>query len=775
MKCIYGLLFLFCIWLLLPVQNKLADMPLSFALYDRGDQLLGARIASDEQWRFEALDSVPYKFEKALLAFEDKNFYNHFGVDFKAVLRAMHLNVQERRVVSGASTLSMQLMRLHNTRARRTLIRKIGEVMRALKYECHYSKEEILLMYITHAPFGGNIVGLEAASWRYLGKSPHQLSWAESCMLAVLPNAPSLINLSKNRDKLLSKRNKLLEKLYVLDIIDEVEYNLAVLEPIAPKPQRLPNLATHFLEHVRHNSDSNHFDSSLDYEKQQLLNEVVDMHHLINHQKGIYNLGAVVVNNYTNSIEAYVGNTNGRLNENANNMIESARSSGSILKPILYALALEDGLIAPDGLAMDVPLSIGGFSPKNYSRTYAGVETYSNVIAKSLNVPSVTLLQKYGIKRFLTNLRTLGFSTLNYSEDYYGLPLILGGGEVSLIDLVGAYSGMARILHTYTQNSSRYEEDPFKKPSFSIDNQKHEGKLGYEAHLLSAGSVWATLKAMKKVVRPNAEGQWERFENARPVHWKTGTSYGNKDAWAIGVTPKYTVGVWVGNSNGTPQPDIIGASSAGSVMFDIFNFLDISTQFEVPFDDMKEVDLCSHSGQMASKHCHTRKSDWLPSTCISNQICAYCKPALIDESNGLLVYRDCAVSHSVKDTSYFILPPLAAHYYKLSNPTYQGMPPFHPSCQDYTKQESQMAFEYPREDVSVFIPIDLSGVKEKCVFKAQHKNQEALMYWHLNDRYLGSTSEIHHMAVAVNAGEYKLTIQDELGHEVSQMVTVVSN
>ena len=770
----YYCIVLFCLWLAIPPKSELDNKPMSFVLFDKNDELLGARIARDEQWRFPEMDSIPSKFEQALLHFEDKNFYTHFGVDFGAVARALYHNVKQNKVVSGASTITMQLMRMHNPTSSRTIFQKCKEILKAFRYECHYSKKDILRNYATHAPFGGNIVGLEAASWRYLGKSPFNLSWAESCMLAVLPNAPSLIHLNRNRNRLLEKRNTLLTKLHGVGLIDDIEYRLAKLEPIAPRLNPLPNWAPHFLERVKHSSSEKRFISSLRFDLQSLLSEVVENHNTINQQKGINNLSAIIVNNHSRKIEAYIGNTTGSSHENYNDMVERPRSSGSILKPILYALAIDDGMITPDEIANDTPLSIGGFSPKNYARNYHGAIPYSEVVSKSLNVPSVNLLYDYGINRFLKSLQSLGVTTLNQSAGHYGLPLILGGGDVCLNDLVSVYSGMADVLNTFNAKSAQYEKGDFSPLIFSNSDEKERRELGYQKHQLSAGAIWAMFKAMSRVERPNAEGQWEKFESAKPIHWKTGTSFGNRDAWAIGVTPKYTVGVWVGNSNGDPQHDIIGVSAAGTVLFDIYNFLDIGVPFDIPYDDLREVKICSHSGQIASGECQQYRYDYIPISCTTKHTCQYCMKTFVNSQTGTRVYQDCSDAAVIIDTSYFVLPPLAAFYYRQNHPTYSGLPPLDQACSDLTTRNSTIQFEYPREDVTIYIPHDLSGLKEKCVFKAKHINGNGKIFWHINDQYLGETEELHHLAVDLDAGKHKVTIQDESGSSVSHWVSVVN-
>ena len=758
--------------MVLPFHSNLNERPLSYIVFDKHDELLGARIAKDGQWRFPEMDSIPHKFETALLTFEDKDFYSHVGIDFSSLCRAFYQNIKEKRIVSGASTLTMQLMRLHYPDSDRNVMQKVKEILLALKYELHHSKKEIINKYATHAPYGGNVVGLETASWRYYGKTPAKLTWAESCMLAVLPNAPSLIHPGRNRTQLLNKRNRLLSKLLDNNVLDSMEYQLALLEPLADKPPALPSGANHFIEFSKSKTKSMRFESTIDRTFQEQVNAVVENHRQVNVSKGIFNAGIVVMDNKSKNVIAYVGNTRARDHENYNDMVQAPRSTGSILKPLLYASAINDGLILPEQLATDIPISINGFSPKNYNKKCHGAISYSQVISKSLNIPSVTLLKTYGQERFLNELKEYGFTTFNRTSGHYGLPLILGGGDVKLWDLAKVYSGLASVVTTFNAHDAKYTTGEFGN---IVCNRREKAKLkeySFDPAVISAGSAWSALKAMEMLERPNADGNWEKFQSSKKIHWKTGTSFGNKDAWAVGVTPQYTVAVWMGNSSGEGRPDVIGVSAAGSVLFDVFNLLTITEEFEAPLDDLVYKSICMQSGHVAGEHCTNYIDRLVPQVDYQKAICPYHQPVLLNPENGKRVYQACAEGSTV-DTSWFVLSPTMAYHYKRFNPSYASLPEFDDACSDHQQGDHQMEFVYPKEDSDLFIPVDLHGEKEQCVFKANHKDMSSTIFWHLNNRYIGKTNDFHELSVELETGEYVLSIQDETGLTLSHTIRVL--
>lgn len=751
--------------LCIPVRHLFSD-PYSSVVEDRAGHLLAAQIAADDQWRFPLSDHIPEDFKKALICYEDKRFYRHPGVDILAVLRAVKLNILAGSIKSGASTITMQVARLSRKDKPRTIVQKLIEMAIALKLELVYSKEEILELWSAHAPFGGNIIGLEAASWRYFYKSPDLLSLGEAACLVVLPNAPSLIHPGKNRELLREKRDSLLLKMYQKAYISELDYELAVFEPIPNVPHPLPQLAPHVLQYLKkQQSTGERFVTTLDRNIQENLNSIADYHSDINRQTGIENLSVLVLDTYSGEVLGYVGNSPGQGDEYAVDMVQGLRSSGSVLKPLLYAEMLDRSQILPSSLVLDIPTHIQGFHPENYNRDYLGAVPADEAISKSLNVPAVRSLQEYGVPLFLNDLRKMGFKGFKNDADHYGLSLILGGGEISLWELCGVYASMGRTLIRYNEEESKYNTGDFRPPSLhQVEKYKADA---YYPDVLSAGAVYHAFTAMEQLVRPDDEGQWKKLATSRRIAWKTGTSFGHKDAWAIGVSRKYTIGVWVGNADGEGIHGLVGVKKAAPVLFDILNSLPDNTWFEKPMDALEPVAVCAVSGYKSGAHCPVTDTVQLLSAAKSGPVCPYHREIYLNDK-GLQVNNTCALLTNAHMEPYFVLPAQAAAYYRKRHPEYRRLPEYDPDCnKETTDSDELIAIAYPAPHAKIYLPSDGNGNKEKIVFKAVHKDPSSTLYWHLDERYLGETKDFHTMQTTSEPGKHRLLVTDEQGNESS--------
>ena len=386
---------------LLCLPEPIFNTPTSTILNDRNGKLLGAKIADDGQWRFPLIDSVPSKFEDCILYFEDEYFYWHPGINPVSVFKAFIQNIKAGDIVRGGSTITLQVIRLSREGKPRTIYEKLIEFVLALRLELRYSKEDILKLYSSHAPFGGNVVGLEAASWRYYNRPPNMLSWGESATLAVLPNAPALIYPGKNQHKLLEKRNRLLDKLASKEIIDPMSCELAKMEPLPGKPNALPQISPHLLDRsIVEGQKGKRIISTIDTDIQQKANRLVAKYYKQYVNNEIYNAALLVIDVKTKQVLAYVGNTPSEYEETGRDvdMITAKRSSGSILKPFLYTWMFNDGELLPKMLLPDIPTQFYGFAPKNFNEKYDGAVPADNALARSLNIPAVRLLQDYGIE-----------------------------------------------------------------------------------------------------------------------------------------------------------------------------------------------------------------------------------------------------------------------------------------------------------------------------------------------------------------------------------------
>lgn len=759
-------------WLCLP--NTIFNVPYSTALYDKDKILLNAIVADDGQWRFPQQDSVPYKFEQAILAFEDQYFYKHPGVNPVSISRALIQNIKKGKVISGGSTISMQVIRLSRNKRSRTIKEKIIEIILATRLELGYSKKNILTMYAAHAPFGSNIVGIEAAAWRFFGTSPDKLSWAEAATLAVLPNAPGLIYPGKNQQRLLIKRNTLLQKLNRLKIIDDETYLLATKEPLPVKPHAIPMLAPHLLaKSVIDGLKGTAIESTIDMNLQTRVNEIIEKHHLRLSENQIHNAAALVIDVSSGSAIAYVGNTTSK-NRNYGNdvdIIQSPRSTGSILKPFLFAAMLNDGELLSNTLVPDIPTSISGYAPQNFNLTYDGMVPARKALSRSLNIPAVKMLQNYGVERFRYVLKKMGMTTIKYSANHYGLSLILGGAEGTLWDIAGMYAGMARTLKNYEENNHAYIDNEYHPNRYTQNRNLNTKKHFVKSGMFDVGSIALTFEAMLEVNRPDIDASWKLYSSSTKVAWKTGTSFGFRDGWAIGITPTNVVAVWVGNASGEGRPGLTGIGTAAPILFEIIGLLETSTWFKTPKDDMVLADICTLSGHRAGTNCDTKQKEWIQKAGTKTTPCTYHQLIHLDMQGKYRVNSDCEDVSKMLHKTWFVIPPAEEYYYQNKNPLYKKLPELRSDCKN--NREKTMDFIYPKEMGNMYIPTELDGKLGKVVFEVAHRKNNAVIYWSLDNNFIGTTTHIHQMGIAPSAGLHVLTLVDDEGQTISEKFTII--
>lgn len=762
------------LWLFICIPRNLFQEGYSTLLYSSEGELLGARIAPDGQWRFPMTQQVPKKFRTCLTTFEDKRFNYHMGVDLFAFARAFQLNLQAGKVVSGGSTLTMQLARLARKNQPRTLRQKLIEISWALYLETIYSKEKILQLYASHAPFGGNVIGVETAAWRYFGRSASNLSWAESATLAVLPNSPALIHPGRNRKQLKAKRDRLLKQLWQIGKIDQIEYELACMEPLPDAPVPLPHDASHLLELIAASKPGQQISSSIHYNLQRQTQNIINQYAAQYRSNHIYNTAALIADVESGEVLAYVGNVDNLTDKQRGgevNVITAPRSTGSILKPFLYAAMLHDGLILPSTLISDVPLNINGFTPQNYNKSFHGAVPAHVAIERSLNVPLVRMLTQYNTGRFMSLLKKLGMTTLRFSEQHYGASLILGGAEGNLWDLCGMYASLARSLSHYHRYNGRYDAGdihpltfiPSASPKEEIQ-RLNDPRLSDQG-LLSYASIWFMLDAMSAVNRPEEESDWQQFDSMKQIAWKTGTSYGGRDAWAIGTTRRYVVGVWVGNASGEGRAGLTGVGNAAPVLFDLFALLPDSPWFDQPFDELEQMPICRKSGHKASAICEEVDTLYMPVSGQQTTLCPYHKLIHLSADGRFRVNSSCESPNRMITKAWFVLPPAQAYYYRNYHVDYNPLPPFKPGCEESSSRSSLINVIYPEHEAILYLPKGFSGEQEMFIFKAVHQDPEATLYWHLDDHYLGETTDLHQMACRADKGLHLLTLMDEQGNQ----------
>lgn len=760
------------------------NAPTSFVITDKSGALLNASIAPDGQWRFPYNSIVPEKFKQCIIAFEDKRFNYHFGVDPIAFSRAIVQDIRNKKVVSGGSTLTMQVMRLSGQNTSRSLLTKLTETIQAVRLECSYSKKSILALYASNAPFGSNVVGLDAAAWRYYGRSAQQLSWGESAALAVLPNAPALVHPGKNNEVLLRKRNSLLDKLVANETIDSTTANLAKLEPLPGAPKPLPQFAPHLLDRYRKeffllkkNNDTlaTRAQTTLDGRLQQQVTAIINQHHEQLKGNQIRNQAAMVVDIETGNILAYVGNVfqpqDASLESNVD-VLAAPRSPGSTLKPLLYASLLSEGSMLPRQLIPDVPTQIGGYTPQNFDLGYDGAVPANRALARSLNIPAVKMLQQFKYQHFYDVLKQCGFTTLTNPADFYGMSLILGGCEIKPYELAGVYSSLARMYLHQQRNKGKFNGDDWFMPKYIQDNillTTHNLQL--TTPLFDYTAIWHTFNAMNEVMRPGEEGLWGYFGSAQHIAWKTGTSFGFRDGWAVGLTPKYCVVVWVGNTTGEGRPELTGINTAAPILFDIFRTLPKANWFTPPQSGFIYMTVCAQSGYKASADCTDVDTIMVSETARNSAVCPYHRMIHLDKTGKYRATENCEAPSAMVHQSWFVLPPTIEYYYRQKHADYKVLPSYLPGCGN--DNNKMLDIIYPDENAKIYVPLEVSGERGKTVFTATHRNSAAKLFWHLDNEYIGTTIQFHQMAVSPPVGMHVLTIVDESGASVTRQFEIL--
>ncbi|RAX55371.1 penicillin-binding protein 1C [Helicobacter sp. 16-1353] len=703
----------------------------SKTMLDRNNEILSIFLNKDEQWHLKNTANLSDKLKIATLTFEDKNFYSHLGFDPIALIRSLYINIKYKRKVGG-STISMQTIKLLQ-KNKRTYFNKIKEIILSLRLESLYSKDEILEMYLNNAPYGGNIVGVSAASLMYFNKSTENLTWAESALLAVLPNAPGLIHLKKNNDILIQKRNKLLQKLRDKQYIDDDNLKLSMSEKL-PTIKRDRNLASHLALRFPQQSI---IISTIDKNIQIILEERLKSYHKKLLNLGINNLAGMIIDTQTSEVLGYAGSQDFFDIEGFGQIdgIIAKRSPGSILKPLLYALAIDDGLIAPQSKLVDAPTFFSNFKPQNASKKYYGLISARESLIKSLNIPFVGLLQDYGYDKFFFKLKDiLGFSDNNFER--YGLSLILGTKELSIEDIARIYVG----LGNYGEFGNIY---------YTKDSTKNPKK-----RLLSKGSAYLTLDAMRYLERMGLEN---RFINKKIFSWKTGTSYGRKDAWAAGTSPKYTIVVWSGNFSGESNPNLFGLNITGELLFNILNDLgDVGGEFDKP-NDLKEITLDSPSGYRYNeeyKHIKSFKAIY-PKMAKPLRYSPFLHNVFINKDKKEVNSLDVDFINAEEITK-IVLPLSLLEYYKEQNI-------------EIKKQTKSLQILYPKNHLSIILTKDFEGENELIVRIANINNGN--VWWYLNKDYIGMDNKTT-KTLRLKAGFYTLSVINDNGDSDSVNFTI---
>ncbi|MFH1008526.1 MAG: penicillin-binding protein 1C [Candidatus Latescibacterota bacterium] len=744
--------------LLFPLPKDQLQRPSSTLIYDRSNRLLRAFTASDDTWRMRCdPNELSPLLIKMVLAYEDRWFRWHPGINPVSILRATITNVRSRKVVCGGSTLTMQIARMMEPKER-NLNSKVVEVFRALQLELFYSKDELLETYFNLAPYGGNIEGIASAAQLYFGKSVSTLSVGEIALLTALPNSPTKLRPDVHPEQAREARDKVLKRLREHGTISAGQYADALSEPVPTKRQPMPFRAPHLARLLRKQyPDRAHITSTIDLRIQDLCLSALRQHLSALRPKGIANGAVVMLDNRTRTVLAMVGSGD-FFEEGSSGQVDGAlapRSPGSALKPFVYAAALDQGLISERSILEDVPVDYSGYRPVNYDEKYHGVVTVRDALMHSLNVPAINLCAALEEKSIYSLLKRAGLSTLGNSQESYGLPLILGACEVNLLELTNLYAALAN--------------GGLGAPARLVsDAPAHQ-----EGRLFSEASAFIVREILSEVARPDLPSCWEFSLNLPKVSWKTGTSYGHKDAWSIGCNPEYTIGVWVGNFSGKGAPAIVGAEVAAPILFDLFNAVTVDRPdgwFEMP-DTVERRLVCALSGMPAQEICPTTTEEWYIPEVSPWQTCAIHTRITVDEETG---YRLCPHCRQGRKTHHEVMsqwPAKLATWMERTGYPVDRIPPHYPPCTSLIAGQGPV-IRSPSERCEYLLREGIAADYQKILLDASVSNNIENIFWFVDGELLYSGSVERKVFYTPTPGKHTLICMDELGRSSKRMLQV---
>lgn len=752
---IFSLVLGYIFYILFPLTKEYLCRPKSTIVFDRKKVPLQIFIARDGVFRIPVtLKEVNPYLIKFLVFKEDKWFRVHPGINPFSIMRALWFNLINRKIVMGGSTITMQVARMMYRRPR-TFKSKFIEALRALQIEISYSKDKILEIYLNMLPYGGNLEGVGTASWFYFGKSPQELSIGEAALLSVIPNSPNRLRPDRNPYLLKKYRDRFLKKLLDNKIISLDQFKEAVKEKVPTQRMPLPFIAPHIARYLHLQYPEQPFIySTIDARLQRLVDGMLKDYLKELDKKGIKNGSVVVVKNKTGEVLALVGSRDffDKADGGQVNGAFARRSPGSTLKPFLYALALDKGIVTPATAILDIPLRFSDYSPKNFDEKFRGIVSMEEALVNSLNMPSVFIEREIGGISFYRLLLKLGFSTLDKGFSHYGLSLILGGGEVRLIDLVNAYRTIAN-YGVYTPLKYLLNEDNTQHPKV----------------VFSPGASYIISEILSKGSRTDLPLVWKYTVDKIKIAWKTGTSNGRHDAWAIGFNPEYTVGIWLGNFSGRSAREISGGSIATPLLFKIFNALPLSELSYKWFKQPEEVGIrkvCSLSGLLPTSLCPLLKDDLYIAGRTITPNCFFHRYYYIDTKTGYRLCSRCRIGREYKKTLFTVLPPLLVNWYKSLGRAVDELPPYAPWC-DCGVENNPPIIEEPHENSTYYL-----DKSKEIVLRCTSYLTNSKVYWFLDDEFIGSVLSGKDLFYEVNnIGKHKLTCIDEQG--VSKAVNII--
>jgi penicillin-binding protein 1C len=716
--------------------------------------LISAYLTNDDKWRLRTdIDDVSPELIKAIIEKEDSWFFWHFGVNPVSIIRAVYSNALSGKRISGASTITMQVIRLLEPRER-THFNKLIEMFRAVQFELHHSKREILEIYLSLLPFGGNIEGVESASYIYFNRPPKQLSLAQSILLCAIPNNPNSRRLDRYNDDIFKVRNHWINYFKNENTFPQTDLDDASDEPIETHRYAIPSLAPHFAYFVKDNYDGDRIKTTLNLRIQQTAEEL-----LLNHinrvfLKGITNGAVLIIDNKTSSVVGYCGSAdfNDVSHSGQVNGITAIRSPGSTLKAALFAHAFDEGILTPQMKIEDIPTDFNGYEPENYDLKFYGNISASFALENSLNIPAVKLLRKVRLENFINLLEECGFNEISNRKKKLGLSLILGGCGVTLAELTRLFTAFARDgeLHQLAYTIDQFDED---------ENIK----------VFSPASSYLTSNILSGRDR-NDIVDLSIYSKLPKFAWKTGTSYGKRDAWAIGFNQNYTIGVWMGNFDGGGSPHLSGAEAAVPLLFDLFNAIDYGSESDW-FNKPREVferEVCAESGLLPTQYCDRTITDYAINNSSHNIICNIHQPVYVNLEETIQYCTGCIPSKDYERKIYPLYDPELTVWLSENNYNFIKPPPHNPDCQAKFTQNGPRILS-PSEDYDYFIEEDS---EQEILLLAASDSKAKTHYWYVNDKFYTKCTPGEKIFLKPENGENKISCLDDKGRDESVSIKV---
>lgn len=727
----------------------------SKVVYSSDNKMLFATLNSQDKWRIKSeLSEITPLLQKTIIEKEDQYFWVHPGVNPISIFRALFYNITKGRRTSGASTITMQVARLLEPKER-TYFGKIKEIFRAFQLELHYSKKEILQMYINLAPYGGNIEGMKSAAWFYLDQKPQTLSLAQIVTLSIIPNNPNMIKPGANLSKLLEDRNHWLDYFKEEKIFENTLIEDAKLEPLNFERQKRPMSAPHLSWRlIKKYPDSLEIHSTINSEIQRKSEEIVRNYMSTIQYMNITNAAVMIADNSKHEVVTYIGSADYQNYRNSGQVdgVQAIRSPGSTLKPYLYALAIDKGLITPKMIMADVPINFNGYAPQNYDQKFRGLVSVETALSQSLNIPAVKILNDYGVNSFINMLIRGGFRRVRTDHKKLGLSLILGGCGVKLEELCNLFSS-------------------FSHNGVYIPNTMIRGaKTGNPDRIISEAASYLITENLTRLERPDLPIMWGNSSNLPQIAWKTGTSYGRRDAWSVGYNKDFTIAVWIGNFDGKGTPELTGAQMATPLLFQLFNAIDV-TQERKWFAPPKTLDfriVCSESGLPPSDFCTNTTIDYFLPGISPYQKCEHLKEVYTNEKGTISYCRSCLPAKGYKTKNYPNYPPELIAFFEEEHRPYEKIPDHNPACKRIFNTLAPIITSLG--DGMEYILI--TGEKQQLMLKCNADNTVKKVWWYIDNILLKQSTVNEKVFFTPTSGNHKISCTDDKGRNTDIWIKV---